>query len=383
MKLLNQAQSAIEQRIKTLNHDEAVLKQSRYWIQAITWGLISTTFLGVAWLAIAKTEEIVVATGKLEPVGSVKEIQMPLGGIAEQILVEDGDRVEAGELLIRLDMESSSQKLKSLQDSLQLKQRQLNLKQLEMKRFKELNREVSETLTEKIVVENEILNRYKMLATQGASSELNYLQQRNTVQAVEGDLRKTKLDGLRQQAVYGQEIQQLKEQIARLNAELTEIKVTLRYQELRSHVPGVVFDLQAINSGYTAQNTETILKIVPFNSLEARVEIPSEKIGFVREGMKTDISIDSFPATDFGVLNGIVMHIGSDALPPNPSQQKSQYRYPASIQLENQQLKLKNGDQLSLQPGMSLSANIKLRKVTYLQMLLGGFQDKANSLKEL
>ena len=91
MKLLNQAQSAIEQRIKTLNHDEAVLKQSRYWIQAITWGLISTTFLGVAWLAIAKTEEIVVATGKLEPVGSVKEIQMPLGGIAEQILVEDGD----------------------------------------------------------------------------------------------------------------------------------------------------------------------------------------------------------------------------------------------------------------------------------------------------
>ena len=335
MKLLKKAQSALEQRVKTLSHDETVLQQSRYWVQAITWGLISTTFLGVSWLAIAKTEEIVVATGKLEPIGSVKVIQMPLGGIAEEILVEDGDRVEAGELLIRLDTESSTQKLKSLQDSLLLKQRQLQLKELELERFKELNKDVTETLAEKIVFETDILDRYNKLATEGASSELNFLQQRNTVQQVKGDFRKTKLDGLRQQAIFGQEIQQLREQIARLNAELTESKVTLRYQELRSPVAGVVFDLQAKNPGYTARNTETILKIVPFNSLEARVEIPSEKIGFVREGMKSDVSIDSFPATDFGVLNGIVMRIGSDALPPNPSQQQLKYRYPASIQLED------------------------------------------------
>ena len=31
---------------------------------------------------------------------------------------------------------------------------------------------------------------------------------------------------------------------------------------------------------------------------------------------------------------------------------------------------------------MSLTANIKLRKVSYLQLLLGGFQDKAESLQE-
>jgi HlyD family secretion protein len=32
---------------------------------------------------------------------------------------------------------------------------------------------------------------------------------------------------------------------------------------------------------------------------------------------------------------------------------------------------------------MSLTANIKLRKVSYLQMLLGGFQDKADSLRRI
>ena len=38
---------------------------------------------------------------------------------------------------------------------------------------------------------------------------------------------------------------------------------------------------------------------------------------------------------------------------------------------------------MPLQVGMSLTANIKLRKVSYLQLLLGEFQDKAESLQRL
>jgi HlyD family secretion protein len=125
------------------------------------------------------------------------------------------------------------------------------------------------------------------------------------------------------------------------------------------------------------------MKVVPFNALEAKVEIPSGNIGFVRQGMPVDISIDSFPATDFGVLEGTVRQLGSDALPPDAAKQQQDYRFPAMIQLANQQLKLKNGQLLPLQVGMSLTANIKLRKVSYLQMLLGGFQDKADSLRRI
>ena len=383
MKLLKRAQTALEQRVTSTTHDEGVLQQSRLWMQAITWGLIGTTGFGVAWLALAKTEEIVVAPGRLQPIGSVKEIQMPLGGIAAEILVKDGDRVKAGQVLMRLDTEVSDQKRKSLQDSLRLRQNQLDLKQVELQRYTSLNRDSINTLTEKVAFEKEILDRFERLAKVGASAELQYLQQRNTVQEVEGRLRETQLDGLRQQAILGQDMQRLKSEIAGLQAEVTETQVTLRYQELRSPVDGVVFDMKPKGPGYSAQSTETVMKIVPFNALEAKVEIPSSDIGFVRPGMPADVSIDSFPATDFGVLQGSVRQVGSDALAPDPAKQQTDYRYPAKIQLASQQPKLNSGQRLPLQTGMSLTANIKLRKVSYLQMLLGGFQDKADSLRRI
>ena len=74
--------------------------------------------------------------------------------------------------------------------------------------------------------------------------------------------------------------------------------------------------------------------------------------------------------------------IGSDALAPMPQQGKG-YRFPASITLNNQFIKLKSGEKLFLHAGMSLSANIKLRKVTYLQLFLNKFGAKTDLLKSI
>ncbi len=383
MNLLKRAQSAVERNAEITNHDETVLQQSRFWMRAISWGLMTTTAAAFAWLALAQTEEIVVASGKLQPIGSVKEIQMPVGGIADEILVKEGDKVTAGQVLMRLDTEASSQKQRSLRDNIALKRTQLDLKQLELLRFQKLTQDTVDTLTQKVAFEKEILSRLESLAKVGASAELQYLQQRNTVQEVEGRLRETRLDGLRQETIQQQQYKQLLSELSELQSQLTETDVTLRYQALRSPVDGLVFDLKPKSPGYAAQGTEAVMKIVPFNALEARVEIPSSDIGFVRKGMPVDISIDSFPATDFGVLQGTVRQLGSDALPPDPQQQKPDYRFPAMIKLSSQQLKLRNGQLLPLQVGMSLTANIKLRKVSYLQMLLGGFKDKADSLRRI
>ena len=383
MSWFKKGQNALEKAVKSSDHDESVLQQPTHWMKAITWGLIGTTAFGVAWLCLAKTEEIVVATGKLDPLGAVKEIQMPVGGIADQILVKDGDRVSAGQVLMRLDTETSSQQLKSHVQSISLKEKQLELKLVELQRYQQLNDETIKMLSQNLRLELEILSRYEDLAKQGASSELQFLQQRNKVQDVQGQLTQNKVDGLRQTAILEQALQQMRSELSDLQAKRTEAEVTLRYQALRSPVNGVVFDLQPRSSGYAAQSTETVMKIVPFDKLQANVEVPSRDIGFVRVGMPADISIDSFPSTDFGVLEGTVKSVGSDALPPDQQKQRDEYRYPTTITLSSQQLKIKSGKSLPLQVGMSLTANIKLRKVTYLQLLMGSFQDKADSLRQI
>ncbi|WP_269609075.1 HlyD family secretion protein [Prochlorococcus marinus] len=318
---LNQTKSAIawiEKKLTSRSSEETILSQSQYWTRAITWSLIGTTAFGVGWLFIAKTEEIVIATGKLEPIKGVVDVQMPLKGVAKEILVKEGDIVKEGQLLIRLDSEITNSQFASIQQ-----------------RY-ELNKN--------------ILNRMEKLVDEGAVAEIQYLEQKNKM-----------ID---------------------LKSKLTESEVILKYQKILSPVDGRVFDLKPWGPGYVAQSSEPVLKIVPFDNLHAKVEIESRTIGFVSLNKPVDVSVDSYPATDFGVITGKVVKISSDALPPDPRLNKG-YRYLANIDLDKQALNTKQGIKLALQPGMSITANIKLRKVSYLQLLLGTFKNKSDSLREI
>ena len=381
MALLKKAQHALEQRVQAGASGGEVLQQPKFWMRATTWGLMGTAIFGIAWLAIAQTEEIVVAPGKLEPLGGVREIQIPLNGVVKTLDVKEGEQVKKGQVLLTLDPEASSQRQKSVSQSIALTQSQLALKQEELKRYLELNSTEQAKLKRNLGLNKEILQRYAKLEAQGASAELQLLEQRNRVEEIRGQLEQTQVDRLRQIALLEQSVQQLRSQLAQLQGDLTDQNVNIRYQTVLSPVDGVVFEMKPRGAGFVSRDSMPVLKVVPFDKLEARVEIPSSDIGFVRVGQAADVSIDSFPATDFGVLEGTVRRVGSDALPPD--QQKQTYRYPADIKLSSQQLKLKNGSLLPLQVGMSLTANIKLRKVSYLQLLLGGFKDKANSLRRI
>ena len=374
-------------------YDESVLQQGRFWMRTVTWSLIGTTVFGVAWLALARTEEIVVAQGELEPIGSVQDIQMPVGGVAEEILVKEGDVVKAGQVLMKLDTEATEEQRRSLETAIKLKREQLGLKQQEKQRYLEVNAEQITMLENNLRLQTEIVERFDALEEAGAASELQFLSQQNSVEETRGRLAQTRADRFRQVALIDQQMSQLNAELADLQGRIAQARVTLRYQQLRSPVDGVVFDLQPTSAGFTAQSTQTVMKVVPDGLLEAKVEVPSNKIGFVKipvgcpqdlaKCMRADISIDSYPSTDFGVLEGRVTRIGSDALPPDPQQQRQELSFPVTVELDQQSLVLKSGAKLPLQVGMSLTANIKLRKVSYLQLLLGGFQDKAESLQEL
>lgn len=378
--LVRAAQNAIEQRVQG-SQDQMGLQQSRVMARALTWTLIGCTGFGLVWLTFAQTEEVVVAPGKLEPIGAVKTIQVPVGGVLDEILVKDGQRVTKGQVLLRLDSETTKDREIGLQKTIAAKKQQLALKKVELQRYLGLNDTEQAVLRQNLVLEREILDRFAGLQRNGASAELQVLQQRNKVREVEGDLAKTTMDRQRQMAILQQQVEQLRGELADLQSKLTELRVTIRYQDIRSPVDGVVFDLKPTGPGFVAQGSEPVMKIVPYNNLRAKVEIDSSKIGFVSVGKPVDLSIDSFPSSDFGVLHGTVTRIGSDALPPD--QLKQTYRYPAEIELASQQLNVRSGAKLPLQVGMSLTANIKLRKVSYLQLLLGEFKDKTESLRQI
>ena len=360
-----------------------IIQQSPVWARATITGLMGSAVFAIGWLGIAKTDEVVTVTGKLEPIGSVKEIQMPMGGIASEILVSDGTPVKAGDIVVKLDGETTQQKLTSLKEMHKLKLRQLELKAIELQQYLLFNSEEEDMIVNNLDLQNQILASFKFLQEEGAAAQLQYLQQLNKVSDLTGQLKKVRVYRIRQKAAQSQQIQQLKAELENIESSITEASVSLRYQSLRSPVDGIVFDLQPRSEGYVAQSTETLMKIVPYDTLQASVEIPSNQIGFVKVGMLVDLSIDSFPANDFGSIEGKVKSIGSDALPPNQQANRLEYKYPAVISMNDQQLILNNGKKLPLQVGMSLTSKIKLRKVIYLQLLLGSFQRKADSLREI
>ena len=166
---------------KVSTYDDSILQQSRFWMRTVTWTLIGSSVFALAWLALARTEEIVVAQGQLQPIGSVQDIQMPVGGVADQILVAEGDTVKAGQVLMKLDTEASKEHHLSLEKTIKLKQEQLLLKAQEKLTTMQVNQEELLMLEKKFLFQSEILERYKQLKVMGAFSEVQYLNQQNIV----------------------------------------------------------------------------------------------------------------------------------------------------------------------------------------------------------
>src|SRR5688572_15803980 len=66
--------------------------------------VVATMVLGVGgWAATAKLSGAVIAPGLVAVEGSIKKVQHPTGGVIGAILVKEGDRVEAGAVVLRLD----------------------------------------------------------------------------------------------------------------------------------------------------------------------------------------------------------------------------------------------------------------------------------------
>lgn len=365
------------------NDLELYLKQDKFLLKTTNWIMVGLTFFGLGWLCIAKTDEIIIVSGKIIPTGEVTTIKMPTTGIIKEISVEEGDRVLQDQILLKLDTRTNEQRDKTLKEEITFKENQLSSLREEFDEFIKNSRKGFISLNNNIDLQASILEKYENLLIVGAVPELQYLDRKSNLISLKTEKDNLIIDFESNKLKYIQKLDVISSELVDLRGRLAENKFLLTNKIVKSPIDGIVFDLKPKNIDYSAQATENILKVVPYGDLEARLEVPSSDIGFVKEGMDVDINIDSYPSSDFGVLKSVIKSIGSDALKPDSSENRQFFSFPVTANLKDQFLEVKNGRKLDLKVGMTLSANIKLRKVSYLQLLLTTFREKTESIQEL
>ena len=272
-------------------------------------------------------------------------------------------------------------------------------------------------IKDSLAIEESIVDKLKTLSESGAIAQLQYLQQNKKVKNIKAQLTQLRKEDKRLRFDIEQGNQDLKntvavfqkniwekmtnnkKQIAEIDSQFTKIllenerrladvnskifqsQISIKYQLVRAPVAGTVFNLEANNNGFVARPSQKLLSIVPNDKFIAEVFITNKDIGFIREGMKVDVRIDSFPFSEFGDIKGEITWVGSDALPPDETHRY--YRFPTKIKLNRQTLNIK-GRNITLQSGMSITANIKVREErSVISLFTELFTKQIDSLKEV
>ncbi len=297
--------------------------------------LVAAIVIGtIAWAAIASVASTAAAPGQVVPSGSVRIVQHLEGGIIDEILIGEGDLVEEGQLLMRLDQTAvlaeldqlrarrASLRLRSIRlaalldgtipdfgplsqrfpgmaaDQLEVfeserqaaeDERDVLRSQIEQRR-EEVNLEAERraSLEEQSAVMQEQVAIRSELFTRGVGSRVVLLDTQREASRIAGDLASARV-AVRQAEIGVMESQRLlaefetrrrsdaTSELAEVNAELSEIQELIYGQEDRlarlgvtAPVRGVVNGLEVSTPGQVADRGAVLLTLVP---LDERVVI--------------------------------------------------------------------------------------------------------------
>jgi HlyD family secretion protein len=244
---------------------------------------------------------------------------------------------------------------------------------------------------------NDIANRFQALTRDGAVSVVQELQTRDTANQLQSKLleehryqAKLRADWIQSRVAPGADfrgrIETNLRQISDLDGQIRQAKLQIQHGQIHAPVSGVIFDLRVNPSSVVVPSSE-LMAVVPRDSLEARVLVPSKVIGFVLPGQKADLSLDTYPSNQYGRMRAWVEQIGSDAL--TPEEMKSTLGadatglfFPVLLKLQHQYL-VAGRRLIPLKAGMTLTADIQLRERPFISVLTSFFEDKLRSLERL
>lgn len=366
--------------VSSLNPQEVQLRPAPVWSRALAWTIISTASFGFIFAVFAKIDEVVLAPGELQPLGAERPVKAPFAGVIKDIVVKEGQKVIAGDTLLKFDADVSRKRKETLETQIKL----------EMKRFEEESRAVKarkrgvverlKGINRSLKTESSIYENILPLAEIGAMQQTEVLRQRNKVEQLDSEVQQTGADLEEVEAQLNKLEQESLREISDLERQLVEVEDTIVKEKLSAPVSGIVFGMVPSSAGYAASAGETLVKVVPGGEIEAKIYITNKDVGFIKTGMKAQIRVDAFPYTQFGSITGALKSVGT--LPLEPDQQNPMPRFPAYVKIDKEYLE-KDGEKYNVSAGQSVQVNLILRDKRVISLLTDAVQKAIDSLTRI
>lgn len=367
------------------------MNQSESGSRLVIWISLLALICFLVWASQAELEQITRAPGQIIASGRTQVIQASDGGVLQALRVKEGDFVERGQLLAVLDgqkLRAAYQETRSRELALratvarlqaellggeptfsaemnsypQFRTNQLALLQKRRASIKEETASLQKLLE---LAQRELAMTTPLLKT-GDVSQADVLKLERQVADLQAQI-------TNRQNKYFQdaqaELSRAEEELAGIQQILAQRADLVSRTELRAPMRGVVKNIRMTTLGGTLKPTEELMQIVPIQNellVEARVR-PSD-IAFIHTGQPASVKIDAYDYTIYGWLNGKVSYLSADTLTDDLKQGEPAY-YRMQVQAEQKHLGSQAGASIQLQPGMTVSVEVKTGKSTVLRYL--------------
>ncbi len=368
----------------------------------ITLSVLLFLLLGI-WAWYGKLDEVSTGTGKVIPSSREQVLQSLDGGIVTELLVHEGDKVQAGQIVARLDPtrsesnvgESAARYRASLASSVRLNAEVNDLPLVfpdslkawpdliasETRLYKSRRAQLKDTesdLNDALVSVNKELDITQRLVKSGAASHVEVLR----LQRQKSDL------GLKITDLRSQYYVQAREALSKANAEVDMLSAVIKGREdsvtrmtVRSPMRGIVKNIQVTTIGGVIPPNGEMMEIVPVDDhllIEARLS--PRDIAFIHPGQRALVKVTAYDYAIYGGLEGEVETISPDTIQDKVKPEVVYYR--VFIRTHQDYLVNKAGHRFSISPGMVATVDIKTGQKTIVDYLIKPFNRAREALRE-
>ena len=333
--LASKSKKQLPSQMKDWEGSSAYVEQGRHWSSALIW-LCTALFGGtLLWAFTARIDQTITVRGRLEPSGSVRDVESPSTGVVSRVFVKDGQQVQQGQPLFTVEAKGLASRRQALETTLSLFElqsqalkdilssdgdpsrfpplppipavsdrqldQQLQTALQQSQQYRSLLEQLSTRLAsrrESLRLQESITDDLATLYEQGGMARNQFFMQRNRVQEVKAEVATLEEERSKMIGQLASQLNQIDRQMIQIEAELVGLGETISYRTISAPISGKVFDAR-ISPQTVINADQSVLKLVPANRLQANVEISDRDIGFVRVGLPVSVSVDSFPSGEF------------------------------------------------------------------------------------